>query len=243
MGPTSANMCPLRVVFVKSREAKERLLPALDAGNVAKTLAAPVTAILGMEIQFYEQLPKLFPHADARAWFKDLPNDVSGGPTMNQRSCAVDRAGILKRRCWPAPSRFAPPEVSTLPAGASIMGKLEFVEYDSKVVGLKRRAQVYTPPGYFRDQMYPGLYRLHGIGGGESECALGGSPDVILNTSSLSSLPVIGCRQQPYMQVRPFAPMSVQQNDLQRSKCHLWVGPTRRDPSQRLLPFSYCLSV
>jgi 3-hydroxypropanoate dehydrogenase len=76
MGATSANMCPMRIVFVKSRAAKERLKPALEAGNVAKTLAAPVTAILGMEIQFYEQLPKLFPHADARAWFKDLPNDV-----------------------------------------------------------------------------------------------------------------------------------------------------------------------
>jgi 3-hydroxypropanoate dehydrogenase len=76
MGPTSANMCPLRIVFVKSPEAKERLKPALDAGNVEKTMAAPVTAILGMDIRFYEQLPKLFPHADARAWFKDLPRDV-----------------------------------------------------------------------------------------------------------------------------------------------------------------------
>ena len=76
MGPTSANMCPLRIVFVKSREAKERLKPALDAGNVAKTIAAPVTAILAMEVHFYEQLPKLFPHADAKAWFKDLPEKV-----------------------------------------------------------------------------------------------------------------------------------------------------------------------
>ena len=76
MGPTSANMCPLRIVFVKSREAKERLKPALDAGNVAKTMAAPVTAILGMDVHFFEKLPKLFPHADARAWFKDLPEDV-----------------------------------------------------------------------------------------------------------------------------------------------------------------------
>src|SRR6516164_11238714 len=76
MGPTSANMCPLRIVFVKSREAKERLKPALDAGNVAKTMSAPVTAIIGMEIRFYEQLPKLFPHADAKAWFKDLPEAV-----------------------------------------------------------------------------------------------------------------------------------------------------------------------
>ena len=76
MGPTSANMCPLRIVFVRSREAKERLKPALDAGNVDKTMAAPVTAILGMDVHFFEQLPKLFPHADAKAWFKDLPEPV-----------------------------------------------------------------------------------------------------------------------------------------------------------------------
>jgi 3-hydroxypropanoate dehydrogenase len=76
MGPTSANMCPMRIVFVKSREAKERLKPALDAGNVGKTMAAPVTAILGMDIHFYEKLPKLYPHADAKAWFKDLPENV-----------------------------------------------------------------------------------------------------------------------------------------------------------------------
>src|SRR5882724_5758917 len=76
MGPTSANMCPLRIVFVKSREAKEKLRPALDAGNADKTMKAPVTAILGMDVHFYEQLPKLFPHADAKAWFKDLPENV-----------------------------------------------------------------------------------------------------------------------------------------------------------------------
>ena len=76
MGPTSANMCPLRIMFVKSREAKERLKPALDAGNVRKTMTAPVTAILGMDVHFYEKLPELFPHADARAWFKDLPEQV-----------------------------------------------------------------------------------------------------------------------------------------------------------------------
>ncbi len=70
MGPTSANMCPMRIVFVKSREAKEKLRPALDPGNVDKTMKAPVTAILGMDVHFYEQLPKLFPHADAKAWFK-----------------------------------------------------------------------------------------------------------------------------------------------------------------------------
>ena len=76
MGPTSANMCPMRIIFVKSREAKERLKPALDAGNVDKTMKAPVTAIIGMDIHFYEKLPKLFPRADAKSWFKDLPENV-----------------------------------------------------------------------------------------------------------------------------------------------------------------------
>jgi 3-hydroxypropanoate dehydrogenase len=76
MGPTSANMCPLRIVFVKSREAKEKLRPMLHAGNVDKTMAAPVTAILGMDVHFYEQLPRLVPHTDAKAWFQSLPEDA-----------------------------------------------------------------------------------------------------------------------------------------------------------------------
>ncbi len=76
MGPTSANMCPMRIVFVKSLEAKEKLKPALDKGNMEKTMKAPVTAIIGMDVRFYELLPKLFPHADAKAWFKDLPEPV-----------------------------------------------------------------------------------------------------------------------------------------------------------------------
>ena len=76
LGPTSANMCPLRAVFVKSPAGKEKLRPALDAGNVDKTMSAPVTAIVGMDVHFYEQLPKLFPHVDAKAWFKDLPEPV-----------------------------------------------------------------------------------------------------------------------------------------------------------------------
>jgi 3-hydroxypropanoate dehydrogenase len=76
MGPTSANMCPMRVVFVKSKAAKEKLKPCLDAGNVDKTMAAPATAILAMDVHFFDQLPKLYPHADAKAWFKDLPEPV-----------------------------------------------------------------------------------------------------------------------------------------------------------------------
>jgi 3-hydroxypropanoate dehydrogenase len=67
--PTSANASPARIVFVKSEAAKQRLLPALAPGNVEKTLSAPVTAIVAHDLAFHEQLPKLFPHADARAWF------------------------------------------------------------------------------------------------------------------------------------------------------------------------------
>jgi 3-hydroxypropanoate dehydrogenase len=69
MGPTSANASPLRLVFVRSPEAKEQLRPALSAGNLDKTMAAPVTAIVAYDTQFHELLPRLFPHADARAWF------------------------------------------------------------------------------------------------------------------------------------------------------------------------------
>lgn len=69
MGPTSANCQPARLVFVRSAEAKARLCPALAPGNVDKTMAAPVTAIIGHDMAFFEQLPRLFPHADARSWF------------------------------------------------------------------------------------------------------------------------------------------------------------------------------
>ena len=69
MGPTSGNCSPMRLVFVRSAEGKERLRPALDAGNVEKTMRAPVTAIVGHDMEFYEKLPRLSPHVDARSWF------------------------------------------------------------------------------------------------------------------------------------------------------------------------------
>jgi len=72
-GPTSANMSPLRLVFVKSADAKAKLGPALDEGNYAKTMAAPVTAIVAYDLAFYEKLPYLFPHTDARGWFDGKP--------------------------------------------------------------------------------------------------------------------------------------------------------------------------
>ncbi|HTV85208.1 MAG TPA: malonic semialdehyde reductase [Dyella sp.] len=68
-GPTSANSSPMRVVFVRSAAAKEKLKPFLSEGNRAKTMAAPVTAIIANDHEFYEKLPQLFPHADARSWF------------------------------------------------------------------------------------------------------------------------------------------------------------------------------
>lgn len=69
MGPTAVNTSPLRIVFVETDEGKALLEPSLAEGNLAKTMAAPVTAIVGFDMAFYDKLPKLFPHADARAWF------------------------------------------------------------------------------------------------------------------------------------------------------------------------------
>lgn len=68
-GPTSANCGPARIVFVKSPEQKEKLAACMAELNAAKTKAAPVTAIIGMDMEFYEKLPQLFPHVDARSWF------------------------------------------------------------------------------------------------------------------------------------------------------------------------------
>jgi 3-hydroxypropanoate dehydrogenase len=69
MGPTSANCSPARIVFVISAETKARLRPCLIPGNVEKTMTAPATAIIGFDLAFYERLPELFPHTDAKSWF------------------------------------------------------------------------------------------------------------------------------------------------------------------------------
>jgi 3-hydroxypropanoate dehydrogenase len=73
MGPTAANTSPMRLVFVKSRDAKERLRPALSAGNVDKTMAAPATAIVAYDLEFHEQMPKLFPARDMKSAFAAMP--------------------------------------------------------------------------------------------------------------------------------------------------------------------------
>ena len=69
LGPTSANSCPARFVFVRSPEGKAALRACLDDGNIEQTMAAPVTVIVGTDFEFYEKLPQLFPHTDARSWF------------------------------------------------------------------------------------------------------------------------------------------------------------------------------
>jgi len=63
----------MRLVFVKSREAKERLKPALAPANIDKVTTAPVTAIVAHDLEFFERLPKLMPHVDARSWFANRP--------------------------------------------------------------------------------------------------------------------------------------------------------------------------
>lgn len=68
-GPTSANCSPLRIVFVRSPDAKAQLAPAMAPGNLDKTLAAPATAILCYDLDFIDRLPQLYPAADARSWF------------------------------------------------------------------------------------------------------------------------------------------------------------------------------
>ena len=76
-GPTSGNCTPARMVFVRSQQAKERLKPSLDAGNVNKSMTAPVVAIIGMDMEFYEKLPRLFPHNPAaRTWFEGKPEKI-----------------------------------------------------------------------------------------------------------------------------------------------------------------------
>ena len=73
MGPTSMNTCPSRIIFVRSEAGKERLAKSLKPANVPKVMSAPVTAIIAYDVNFWEELPKLFPHEDRRPHFKDKP--------------------------------------------------------------------------------------------------------------------------------------------------------------------------
>lgn len=77
MGPTTANSQPGRFVFLRTRAARERLRSALLPGNLEKTLAAPCVVIVAHDMEFYEQLPRTFPHTDARAWFVGKPDHIA----------------------------------------------------------------------------------------------------------------------------------------------------------------------
>ena len=81
--PTSANSSPARFVFVRSVDARERLAACMAPANQAKVRQAPVTAIIGMDMAFHEQLPRLFPHTDARAWFAGKPELIQATAMRN----------------------------------------------------------------------------------------------------------------------------------------------------------------
>jgi 3-hydroxypropanoate dehydrogenase len=113
MGPTSANCCPARLIFVSSTEAKAKLIPCLNEGNEEQTQAAPVTVILAQDMEFYEQLPKLFPHTDARSWFAG--NDAAIENTASRNSSLQGGYMIMAARalgldCGPM-SGFSPKKV------------------------------------------------------------------------------------------------------------------------------------
>ncbi len=76
-GPTSANCSPARILFLKTPAAKERLKSSLSPGNQEKTMAAPVCAVIGHDMSFYDHLPKLFPHNDAKSWFAGKPDHIA----------------------------------------------------------------------------------------------------------------------------------------------------------------------
>lgn len=92
MAPTSANMQPIRLVFVKSEEGKTKLAELAMEGNKAKILSAPVTAIIGYDIDFHEELPWLFPHTDAKSWFD---GDEAGRIEGARRNSALQGAYLI----------------------------------------------------------------------------------------------------------------------------------------------------
>ncbi|WP_316157733.1 malonic semialdehyde reductase [Cupriavidus sp. BIC8F] len=106
-GPTSVNCSPARLVFVRTEEGRAKLRPALAPGNVEKTMAAPVVAIVGYDTRFYEQLPALFPHNPAvKAWFEgdekvDFANTTAFRNGTLQGGYLIAAARALGLDCGP----------------------------------------------------------------------------------------------------------------------------------------------
>lgn len=102
MGPTSANCSPGRFLFVISQEAKEQLRPALSKGNTEKTMAAPVTVIIGYDLQFTELMPELFPHEpSAKFWFKGIEEETAFRNGTLQGAYLMMAARALGLDCGP----------------------------------------------------------------------------------------------------------------------------------------------
>ena len=104
MAPTSANCSPARLVFVRSKEAKARLEPLLDATNREKTVSAPVTVIIGHDLAFYDHLAKLFPHTNARVWFAGKEQKIADTAFRNgtlQGGYLIMAARALGLDCGP----------------------------------------------------------------------------------------------------------------------------------------------
>lgn len=127
-GPTSANCSPARIVFVKSPEAKQKLVACMSAGNADKTGKAPVTAIIGMDMEFYEKLPQLFPQTDARAWFVGNQASIDATAFRNsslQGAYLIMAARSLGLDCGPMSGFDADKVNAAFFAGTSI--KVNFV--------------------------------------------------------------------------------------------------------------------
>ena len=104
MAPTSVNCSPARFIFVESSAGKDKLKECLAAGNVDKTMSAPLTAIVATDFKFYEQLPKLFPHTDAKAWFvgnDEMINDTAIRNGTLQGAYLIMAARALGLDCGP----------------------------------------------------------------------------------------------------------------------------------------------
>jgi len=103
-GPTSANCSPARIAFVRSDAGRAKLAACMAPGNAPKVLSAPVTALIGMDMAFFDKLPQLFPHTDARAWFVGKPELIDATAMRNsslQGGYLIMAARALGLGCGP----------------------------------------------------------------------------------------------------------------------------------------------
>ncbi|MBF0470559.1 MAG: malonic semialdehyde reductase, partial [Gammaproteobacteria bacterium] len=114
-GPTAANSCPARFIFITTPDGKARLEPALSEGNLDQTMKAPVTVIVARDLEFYEHLPKLFPHTDARSWYAGNAKAIENASARNgtlQGAYLIVAARALGLDCGPM-SGFDADKVNT----------------------------------------------------------------------------------------------------------------------------------